>query len=464
MRILTCSWVLPITAPPIPEGAVAVEGEELVAVGPADEILARYAGRCVPLPPGPGEQPRSGITALGEGVLLPALVNAHTHLELCWMRSERLPRGDFMAWLAGMIGRRTPTPGEIETAIGAGIGELRACGTALVGDVGNRPLSPPRLEAAGLGGRFFLEVLGERPGGPSLPFEEACRLLDTLAAAAVPGAVPPLVRASVVPHAPHTVPRSLLRRIAERARKRGDTVSVHAAESAAEDEFLRRGTGPFRALMELLGTLPGDWAPPGRSPIELLDEAGLLGPGTLAVHCVHATRDDARLLAARGATAVLCPRSNTSIGVGAAPVGMLLGEGVRLALGTDSHASNDDLDLLSELAALRSLAPALPPTALARAATLGGAEALGLGSQFGSIEPGKRAVLVLLRRRGSASPAGAAPGGVPGGSREGGGTAGGRGRHAGPAPDPEAPTDPGAEQEPWATLFAGSPRIAASFV
>ncbi len=264
----------------------------------------------------------------------------------------------------------------------------------------------------------------------------------------------------MVPHAPHTVPPALLRRIAERARQRGDIVSIHAAESAAEDEFLRRGTGPFHALMARMGLIRGDWIPPGRSPIEVLDESGLLGPRTLVVHCVHATGDDARLLAARGATAVLCPRSNEAIGAGTAPVGMLLGEGVRLALGTDSHASNDDLDFLDELAALRSLAPGVPPAALARAATLGGAEALGLGSRFGSIEPGKRAVLLCLRKR---TRPGAAADRGPGPARAAtDGTAGERGSAGRSAALPAGPV--AGEEEPYTTLFAGSSRVAATFV
>jgi cytosine/adenosine deaminase-related metal-dependent hydrolase len=151
--------------------------------------------------------------------------------------------------------------------------------------------------------------------------------------------------------------------------------------------------------MEQLGRLGPGWRPAGLSPARVLDAAGLLGPRTLAVHGVHLTRDDVRLLASRGTSVVLCPRSNAWIGVGEAPVAMFREEGLRAALGTDSLASNADLDIFAELAALVRLARGLPADWILRAATLGGAEALGMASEFGSIEPGKRASLLALRKR-----------------------------------------------------------------
>lgn len=375
VKIYTSAWVVPVSSPPIREGAVAIDGDTIVTVGSAQTALAAYA------------QTRSAVVEdLGDSVILPAFVNAHTHLELSGMAHEGLPRGDFMAWARAMIGRRKRAPNDVVASIRGAIDAIRASGTGLVGDVGNTLAALPLLHGSGLPGRFFLELIGARAENAAKIFEDGERTLGTL-------------RASLVPHSPLTVSTGLLVRLAARARERDDVVSVHLAESRAEAELLERGEGPFRTLLEEIGAIGPDWAPPRLSPARVLDAAGLLGPRTIAVHGVHLSPEDARLLAARGTSVVLCPRSNARLGVGAAPVGMLLEEGVHLALGTDSLASNDDLDVFAELAALRQMAGAVPPEALLRAATLGGAEALGFGAELGSIEPGKRAALVALRRK-----------------------------------------------------------------
>lgn len=384
MKVVRSTWVVPVDAPPIADGAVAMEGEEIAAVGSAGAILERWGDRAR------SKHGAAGVLELVPSVLLPALVNAHTHLELSWMAKAPPPRGDFLAWVRAMIERRAPAPEIVEQEAERAIAAIAASGTAAAGDVGNTTDALAALRCSSLAGRFFFEVIGWEARGLSR-FEEAARILDT-GAAAVPASFP----GSIAPHGPHSVSPEVLARIVARARARGDVVSVHLAESREEDALLRRGDGPGRALLDAIGALPRGWTPPGLSPAQLLDRAGFLGPRTLAVHGVHLSREDARLLAARETTVVLCPRSNAWLGVGEAPVAMLLQEGVRLALGTDSLASNEDLDLLAELSALRALAPSAPASTLLRAATLGGAEALGLEPTLGSITPGKRGPLIAL--------------------------------------------------------------------
>jgi cytosine/adenosine deaminase-related metal-dependent hydrolase len=122
----------------------------------------------------------------------------------------------------------------------------------------------------------------------------------------------------------------------------------------------------------------------------------MLGANTLAVHVVHLHADEIERLAASGATAVTCPRSNAYLGVGTAPLPALVAAGVPIALGTDSLATTPDLDLFAEMAALRRMHPGLEPAVILRAATQGGADALGLGAVLGSIEPGKRDLLTVV--------------------------------------------------------------------
>ena len=430
MKIYKAGWVVPVSSVPVRRGAVAVRDGLVFAVGSAEDVIrAVQQGPGEPCPAGSVE-----IEDLGDAVLAPAFVNAHTHLELSWMRANPVLRGGFMDWVRAMITRIAPSPETIQAAIRAAIVTIESSGTAAVGDVGNGTEALPMLRASRLAGRFFLETIGARSDDADARFCEAVRRLTALPGAK--GAFP----ASIVPHGPHSVSAPLLRRIGEAAAADGSVISVHLAESQAELDLLLSGTGPFRELLEGIGAIGRGWRPPGLSPARVLDEAGLLGPRTIAVHGVHLDCDDAALLAARGATLALCPRSNTMLGVGDAPVGMLLAAGVRIALGTDSLASNTDLDIMAELAALRRLAHDADPASILRAATLSGAEALGLGRTHGSIETGKRASIIALRRE-PAGPDRLAPRPAILGT----------GTHA----SPPGPRGHGRDAEPYATLFAG---------
>jgi cytosine/adenosine deaminase-related metal-dependent hydrolase len=177
----------------------------------------------------------------------------------------------------------------------------------------------------------------------------------------------------------------------------GKPLSIHLGESAQEIELLRDGTGEWRALLEALGVWNPSWTPPACGPVEYLDRLGMVDRHLLAVHGVHFTDGEMARLAAAGATVVTCPRSNRWTGAGPAPVDRFYASGVRVAVGTDSLASVDDLNLFAELAAMRRLAPRVPAARLLESATLAGAAALGFDAELGSIEPGKRAQLLAVR-------------------------------------------------------------------
>jgi cytosine/adenosine deaminase-related metal-dependent hydrolase len=171
---------------------------------------------------------------------------------------------------------------------------------------------------------------------------------------------------------------------------------VHLSESAEEVEFIASGGGPWRALLEELGVWDPQWVPPGVSPVQFLDDAGFLGSNVLAVHGVQMSLDDLGRLKARGTTLVTCPRSNGHTGAGAPPIQDFYDAGVRVAIGTDSLASSPDLNLFAELATIRALAPSIPAAALLASATREGARALGFESDYGTIEPGRRARLIAV--------------------------------------------------------------------
>lgn len=374
-RVFRAAWVCPIATPPIANGWVAVEAGRIVAVGDRST------------------QPRADAVDLGDVALMPGLVNAHVHFELSPLRGLVPPAPAFTEWVRQLFALRRPgdrpdTP-DAQAAIVRAIAEAHASGTALVGDISNSLAAVEALARSPIGGRVFHELLGFRvtDDGPVRASREARAAVD-------PGGD---VTLGVASHAPYSVSPELLRAIrAEADRLVPPISSVHLGESPEEVELLGAGTGPWRTLLEQIGAWRDDWEPPGCDPAEYLDRLGVLAPRTLVVHGVQF--DDAALarVAARGAVLVTCPRSNVWVGVGVPPVSRFYRSGVPVAVGTDSLASVADLNLFSELAALRSAAPDVPPRRLLESATLVGARALGFAATHGSIEPGKRAALIAV--------------------------------------------------------------------
>jgi cytosine/adenosine deaminase-related metal-dependent hydrolase len=205
------------------------------------------------------------------------------------------------------------------------------------------------------------------------------------------------VRTAIAPHAPYSVAPLLFRAIrADLDRHPFERSTVHLSESAEEVAFIRTGEGPWRELLQQLGAWADEWRPPGTTPVEYLSDAGFLDRRVLAVHAVQCTKADLARLAALSCTVVSCPRSNRHVGVGSPPLNAFYAAGLRVAFGTDSLASVEDLNVFGELAEARRIAPGLPARRLLESATLSGAQALGFDAEFGSIEPGKRAALLAV--------------------------------------------------------------------
>jgi aminodeoxyfutalosine deaminase len=361
------AWVLPIAGRPVPGGVVSVERDLIAAVGPYDG--------------GPVED-------LGNVAILPGLVNAHTHLELSWMRGRVARSASMPAWAASLIALRLTLPNDPGQPIVDAIREARRSGTCLVGDVTNTFATYEPLLDSELSAVLFRELLGFATPDP----EALVRAGEDQIAALTPAAS---LRPSIAPHAPYSVSPALLQTIARRNGER--PLSIHLGESAQEVQFLRDGSGEWRALLERIGAWNAAWTPPACGPVGYLDRLGLVNDRLLAVHGVQFTDEELARLAAAGATVVTCPRSNRWTGAGEPPVDRFYASGARVAIGTDSLASVDDLNLFAEIAEVRRLAPAVPARRILESATLAGAQALGFASEHGSIEPGKRAQLLAVR-------------------------------------------------------------------
>lgn len=375
MTTFRAAWACPIDQPPIRDAVIDVDHGII---------------RCVS---SDSSRPGRGLRDLGNVAVLPGLINAHTHLELSWLRGRVPPANAFSDWVKTLIGIRSGTEQslapEVVTPVHDAIQELRASGTVAVGDITNSLAAVEPMLEAGLEGVVFHELLGfgERDGA----LIEGSRARR--AAAAARGA-----RVSLAPHAPYSTSVELLKAIrAAVSASDCPILSVHLGESVEEVELLEKGSGPWRGMLQTLGVWRDDWEVPACGPVQFLDRHGVIDARTLVVHGVQF--DDAALTRLRelGATLVTCPRSNRWVGAGYPPIERFYTSGVSVAVGTDSLASVDDLNLFSELKTMRWLAPEVPARKFLESATLVGARALGLESSLGSITAGKRAELIAVR-------------------------------------------------------------------
>jgi aminodeoxyfutalosine deaminase len=371
---VSADWILPIADVPISRGAVTLDQGRIVSVGVRDG---------------------SEDLALGRVVVLPGLVNAHTHLELSYLHRRIPPAPSFLEWVKPMLAARAERSGGGESAIlGAArdaIQLARETGTSLVGDVTNTLSAVTLLRDAQMPACVFHELLGFAGRNAEEQVAAARSAIDAVGS-------DDDIRVSLAPHAPYSVAPALFGAIRRDLDEHAPLVStVHLGESPEEVEFLRKGTGPWRALLEQLGVWNADWQAPHCSPVDYLADMGFLTGAVLAVHGVQFEGSDLDRLQALGITLVSCPRSNRYVGVGSPPLEAFYAMDVDVAFGTDSLASVDDLNMFSELAEARRIAPKVPARALLRSATLTGATALGFGDAFGSIEPGKRAALIAVR-------------------------------------------------------------------
>ena len=374
-RRLAARWLLPVEAPPIEGGAILIDSNgRIEAVGP-DQTVPRPDG--VP------------ALELGDAILIPGLINTHTHLELTGFEG-RVQDREFSAWIRHLRQlKATRDSSQYLDAARRGLADCYAAGVTLIADTGDSGAAIQALAEAGGAGVAYQEVFGPDPSQA----EESLAQLQNNVGRSSPWATG-RVGLGVSPHAPYTVSGPLFRMVSAWARAEDLPVAVHLAESPAEAQFLLSGTGPFADAWLARG-IP---LPPslGRTPVAWLAGHDVLSERLLCIHAVQVSREDIQLLADTGAAVAHCPLSNRMHGHGAAPLGALLEAGIRVGFGTDSVVSVERLDLLAEARAARALAD-LPADQVLELCTLGGASALGLDSETGSLAVGKWADCTIVR-------------------------------------------------------------------
>jgi 5-methylthioadenosine/S-adenosylhomocysteine deaminase len=370
VRLLSADWVLPVEGAPIENGAVAIEDGRIAAVGTAAEL-------------GEGER-------FPDAAIVPGFVNAHTHLEYAVYAGF----GDglsFGPWIGTHVERkRRLERADMEAIARFGAAECLRSGITTVGDLAFSGASALACAELGLRAIVYLEAFGVDP-------EDALRQYAAKEEYVRP-AVSERVRLGVSPHAPYTCTTEVYAALMGL----GVPVATHLNESQDELDWLLRGEGPWQEFAQML--VPPD----GRSGIRRLAEAGLLRDDVVAGHCVKVDDEEIGLLASHGVAVAHCPRSNALLGCGLAPLTELRAAGLRVGVGTDGVSSVPSHDFFEELrlviAAARARtedAGALSATEALELATLGGAGAMGLDAEVGSLVPGKRADLAIVSLFGS---------------------------------------------------------------
>lgn len=376
--ICSASWLINPDALPVAGGALLVRNGIIADIGTLETLRSRYAVPCVDYP---------GCA------LLPGFINAHTHLELThfpsWLQRSPLdyhPRS-FTDWIIQLIKVvRGLSADAYPLSVREGIRMCLESGTTAVGEIVTNPVHTALYHGSPLGGRLYFELLGQETGYFS-------GRLAAATAAALAEYADSALTAGLSPHSPYTIAPEHLTLIRDDSCRHSLPLAIHLSESQAESDFVFEGIGPLATMFyPFVGWERYLGRPRRCSSTELLDRAGLLTETTLAIHCVHVSSADARILKARGTHVALCPRSNELLDVGRAPVALFKKLGMPLALGTDSLASNNSLSLWDELRfALESFPDLLTEQDLLRMVTTGGAAALGVAASCGSLEVGKRA-------------------------------------------------------------------------
>jgi cytosine/adenosine deaminase-related metal-dependent hydrolase len=379
--ILRAKAVLPVTAPPIEDGAVFIVGHKIRAVAPWKKLRPHL---------------REKTLDLGEVILLPGLVNAHCHLDYTSMAGELPPPKSFTDWIGAILAAKSGWGySDYARSWLSGAHQLLKSGVTTVADIEAMPdVLPEVWEASPLRVYSFLEMTGIKSGrDPGEILREAVEKIESLHHARN--------RLWLSPHAPYSTLPGLLQRTARLAQKRKWRVSVHVAESQEEFDMFQHARGAMHDWLRRNGRDPADCG--HGSPVAHLARQKLLGENVLAIHVNCLARGDATLLAKNKTSVVHCPRSHDYFKHPAFQRARLAGAGVNVCLGTDSLATvrkagktKPELDLLAEMRALADRDKTVSPSEILEMATVNGARALGQAGKIGELSPGALADVIAI--------------------------------------------------------------------
>ena len=402
--ILSGRWVVPVSSPPLEYAAIAVEGSQILEIGSLETIRKHH--------------PRHLWKDFPAAVLLPGFVNVHSHLELTVLRGY-LEGLDFWRWIRTLTRAKYEVLNQDDILASALLGAIEAirAGVTTVADPMDLGASLDAVLATGLRAVLYQEVFSPKPEEAEQAVEslkEKMNLLESRLARWPEGArlqATTLNNADVArrhqrvtlgvsPHAPFTVSAPLFQETVRFAQEQNYLVCIHAAESEAETELIKNGSG---VMMESFRQRGITWNPPRASPVAYLHDLGILKPNTLLVHCIRLEAPDYETLCNQGVRVAHCPKSNARLQHGWMNLKAMREHRIPTGLGSDSVASNNSMDLFEEMRFasanpcwMSAAADGLSTHDALRMATLGGAEALGLSKSIGSLEAEKQADVIAV--------------------------------------------------------------------
>ena len=380
IKALRADWICPVASPPVRNGTVLIDGPRIV------DVVAT-------VPDGIAVESFDGCA------IFPGFVNTHIHLELTILRGF-LENLSFIEWIRRLTHVKYDHLSEEDLRISAELGavECLRAGVTTLGEVTDVGAGWNAMIRFGLRGVAYQEIFGPAEESASEALEALEQKVDKLR-----GQASPTCRVGVSPHAPFTVSAGLYQHVKRFAVREKLPIAVHLAESAAEGEFVRKGTGPFAEFLKSRGiSVSGR----GMTPIAYLDSLEVLGKGTLVIHAIDCDADDVVRLKKNGVGIAHCPKSNLKLGHQIAPLKEFLESNIAVGLGTDSGASNNAVDMFEEMRTAAFLQrtragnsiDSMPISAseALHLATLGGAQALGMEKDVGSLERGKLADMAVV--------------------------------------------------------------------
>jgi len=381
--IFAADLLLPVSSPPIRDGALLVEDGHISTVGSLNEVR--------------NDNPEVEVRRFSGYTIIPGAVNTHAHLG--FRRGDAPRGGSFLRWIRELVQRLPERDAWLAEASRSSAREAIECGTTFITDSSPYGDCLPALAESGLAGIVFAEFF-------PFDFDTAEEAVDSYEETlfSLREGLPPRVRVEVSVHAPYTVDPESSRLAATRAREREDRLSIHLSESPEEVQFVLDGTGGLEDVFEVFG-VRADWGGVGVSPVRYAESVELLGPNTITAHLATGIlEEDIKILARTGSAAAQCPRSNEYLGCGVSPMPRMMEKGIRVGMGTDGLWSTPSLNLFEETLFAARLYGFDGETGL-KLATLEGARALGMEEETGSLEAGKWADFVVIE----AAPEGESP-------------------------------------------------------
>ncbi len=376
---LNVKYILPVTEPPIQDGSILIKNKKITFVGGKNDC-----------PDDPPDQ----VLDFSEHLLMPGLVNSHTHLSLTKLKNKIQPGISFPDWIKKIVSYTSAmSESEEKEAIKEGLSCLIETGTTTIGDISRSGNSINVMRSMKIGGIVYLEVIGFKKSAMNDQINRVNQILKDNKA-------DEMVEFGLSPHSPYSVSPQLIESTYRLAQSNRLQIAMHIAETKEESEFIEKGEGRLRSLMEEMDRWEPDWKVSKSTPIKYLNNLGALKDMT-GIHLNYIDDEDIDIMKENNLSIVYCPKSNKWFHRGESyPLIKYLKKNINVSVGTDSLASNDSLNMFEEMSLIKKQFPSLSDETIVQMATINGAKALGMEKITGSLETGKKADIIALKLNG----------------------------------------------------------------